>query len=327
MSKHHLRTDKTCQNCGKEVTDRYCSYCGQENTETRQSFGHLVRHFAEDLTHYDGSFWKTIKYLLFRPGRLTKIYLSGKRAAYVAPVKLYIFISFVTFLIPYVMPSFPEKKFPDSTPEVRRHVSDTTYGLHINLQTLSLVARSELKSPAQYDSIQNRLPKEKRDGFIQRWFALKEIELTKYHPEEISERFDESFSHNFPKALFVYMPLFAFVLWLFHGKKRYYYFDHGIFTLHYFSFILLGFTLMGIFMTIPFSWLFPTDRSFTIFNTTISLSFFAWLIYYLFRAHRKMYAESWLVSTLKTTIIFCINIILFFILLIGLGILTVFNMH
>ncbi|MUH01775.1 DUF3667 domain-containing protein [Scytonema sp. UIC 10036] len=32
----------------------------------------------EDFTHYDGQFWKTIKYLLFRPGKLTKEYLQEK---------------------------------------------------------------------------------------------------------------------------------------------------------------------------------------------------------------------------------------------------------
>jgi hypothetical protein len=35
------------------------------------------------------------------------------------------------------------------------------------------------------------------------------------------------------------MPIFF--LWLFHNKKRWYYFDHGIFTLHYFSFCYYSF--------------------------------------------------------------------------------------
>ena len=58
---------------------------------------------------------------------------------------------------------------------------------------------------------------------------------------EIIEKFISSFTHNLPKVLFVFMPIFAFFLWLFHNKKRWYYFDHGIFTLHYFSFLLLIF--------------------------------------------------------------------------------------
>ncbi|MUH01774.1 DUF3667 domain-containing protein [Scytonema sp. UIC 10036] len=35
---------------------------------------------------------------------------AGKRQAYVAPVKLYIFISFITFFLPSLLPSSEEKK-------------------------------------------------------------------------------------------------------------------------------------------------------------------------------------------------------------------------
>src|SRR6218665_2979419 len=104
MSKHHLRKDPVCQNCGHHVEERFCGHCGQENTETRQSFGHLLRHFVEDLTHYDGAFWRTMKNLLFKPAYLTREFLKGRRASYVPPVRLYIFISFVTFLLPYLLP-------------------------------------------------------------------------------------------------------------------------------------------------------------------------------------------------------------------------------
>jgi len=95
--KNPLRKDKTCLNCNYVVDNRFCSNCGQENTDTRKTFFHLFVHFFEDLTHYENAFWKTIKNLLLRPASLTKEYLSGKRMSYLAPVRLYIFVSFVTF--------------------------------------------------------------------------------------------------------------------------------------------------------------------------------------------------------------------------------------
>lgn len=97
MAHDDLRKDKTCQNCFHVVENKFCPNCGQKNTETRQSFAHLFTHFVEDFTHYDNAFWTTIKNLLFKPGLLTKEYLSGKRQRFVPPVKLYIFVSFVTF--------------------------------------------------------------------------------------------------------------------------------------------------------------------------------------------------------------------------------------
>ena len=105
MSRHHLRKDSICTNCGHQVEERFRPNCGQENIETRQSFAHLVRHFFEDLTHYDSAFWKTIKYLLLRPAYLTKQFLAGKRNSFVHPVRLYFFVSFLAFFLPHVLPS------------------------------------------------------------------------------------------------------------------------------------------------------------------------------------------------------------------------------
>lgn len=99
MSKSKIRNDKACLNCRYVVENRFCPNCGQENTDTRKTFHHLFVHFFEDLTHYENAFWPTIKNLIFKPAALTKEYLSGKRLTYLAPVRLYIFVSFITFLI------------------------------------------------------------------------------------------------------------------------------------------------------------------------------------------------------------------------------------
>lgn len=99
MKTQPLRQDKHCLNCGTEVPERYCTHCGQENAVPHESFSHLVKHFIGDVLHYDSQFLTTLKYLLFRPGRLTKEYMAGKRVSYVNPIKLYIFISFVFFLV------------------------------------------------------------------------------------------------------------------------------------------------------------------------------------------------------------------------------------
>ena len=104
MSHNKLRTDKTCLNCNHVVDQRFCPNCGQENIDTRKTFYQLFVHFFEDLTHYENSFWKTIRNLIFKPASLTKEYLSGKRMSYLAPIRLYIFISFVTFFVMSIVP-------------------------------------------------------------------------------------------------------------------------------------------------------------------------------------------------------------------------------
>ena len=99
MSKEPLRSETNCLNCNPTGAHRFCPHCGQENTVTRITFHHLFTHFFQDLTHYDNKFWKTIIYLLFKPASVTKAYTSGKRLSFLPPMRLYIFTSFVTFLL------------------------------------------------------------------------------------------------------------------------------------------------------------------------------------------------------------------------------------
>src|SRR5579872_4745542 len=98
MSRHHLREDKACLNCGAIVPERFCSRCGQENTELKESLGHLIGHFFEDITHFDAKIFVTLKDLVLRPGFLTREYIAGKRVRYLNPVRMYVFISAVFFI-------------------------------------------------------------------------------------------------------------------------------------------------------------------------------------------------------------------------------------
>jgi hypothetical protein len=333
MSKHHLRKESTCLNCGHPVELRYCSKCGQENVESRQSFGHLVRHFAEDFTHYEGNFWRTIKYLLFRPAYLTRNYLSGKRASYVAPVKLYIFISFAAFFIPHILPEYETEHKEKEQGAQKIGLTLQTYGNKLSVYGDSLQKEASIKKEAdtnrfpgfatveEYDAAQLAIPPQHRDGRLARWFQHKSIGLNKFSREELKQKIAEGMNKNFPKALFIYLPLFAFVIWLMHGKKRWYYFDHGIFTLHYFSFLMLIFTLWNIIIrAIPWHYLVNTFKM----NILGMSALVAWVIYYFFRAHRKLYEENRIVSFLKAGLIFTINILLFCILLLVLVTYTMF---
>ncbi|WP_158559161.1 DUF3667 domain-containing protein [Deminuibacter soli] len=88
-------------NCNAEVYGRYCHVCGQENIEPKDKFWHLVTHFAYDIIHFDGKFFTTAKFLLFRPGYLSTEYMRGRRADFLHPIRMYVFVSaffFLTFL-------------------------------------------------------------------------------------------------------------------------------------------------------------------------------------------------------------------------------------
>lgn len=99
MAHGELRTEKNCLNCNAQVNGRFCSVCGQQNVEPKETFWQLISHFVYDLFHYDGKVLSTVKKLIFKPGLLTHEYVRGRRASYLHPIRLYIFISAVFFII------------------------------------------------------------------------------------------------------------------------------------------------------------------------------------------------------------------------------------
>lgn len=110
MSSLHERKEKVCLNCNAAIYGRFCHVCGQENINPHESFWHLTTHFFADIFHYDGKFFSTLKYLLFKPGFLAKEHLRGKRASYLHPIRLYVFVSAIFFLITFSLNHSSESK-------------------------------------------------------------------------------------------------------------------------------------------------------------------------------------------------------------------------
>ena len=80
MSRLKERKEKNCLNCNAEVQGRFCHVCGQENIETKETVWHLISHFFQDITHFDGKFFSSLKYLVTKPGFLSTEYMIGRRA-------------------------------------------------------------------------------------------------------------------------------------------------------------------------------------------------------------------------------------------------------
>lgn len=99
MSHLPERKEKICLNCKSVIYGRFCHVCGQENTEPKETFWGLITHFVYDITHFDGKFFDTTKYLLFRPGYLALEYLRGRRSSYLNPIRMYIFTSAFFFIL------------------------------------------------------------------------------------------------------------------------------------------------------------------------------------------------------------------------------------
>lgn len=341
MSHGKIREDKTCLNCGHTVQERFCPNCGQENTETKQPFHYLFTHFIEDFTHYDGQFWKTGKYLLFNPGKLTKEYLAGKRQTCVAPVKLYIFVSFITFFLPSLFSRSEESgekqsstgtvsqeivkdkqeekaaKFKDGSSQhlksdknilkTEEPDSNKTNNLtDTGNRKITVQGASNMK---QFDSLYAKDNSNRLAFILMRPVASKVFHLQDQGLEEkeIYTRFAKTFVHTIPKALFAYLPLFAFFLWIFHNKKKWWYFDHGIFTLHYFSFLLSGILILIFFKRIL--GIIPDNNFVSIIEILAYIAGITYMFIYFFIAHHRVYESSKRISLIKGFLLLTVNLI------------------
>ncbi|HRO42917.1 MAG TPA: DUF3667 domain-containing protein [Flavipsychrobacter sp.] len=104
VSHQHERKEKICLNCNAGLIGRYCHSCGQENIEPKESVWHLFVHFFNDITHFDGKFFHSIKLLISKPGFLSEEYMKGRRADYLNPIRMYLFISFAFFFLQFSLP-------------------------------------------------------------------------------------------------------------------------------------------------------------------------------------------------------------------------------
>ena len=100
-----------CANCGAALAidphPRFCPLCGQETRVHPPSFGEFVHEFIGHYVALEGALWRTLGLLLFKPGRLTREYLDGRRRRYVLPLRVYLSASFLFFLVAKFLAATP----------------------------------------------------------------------------------------------------------------------------------------------------------------------------------------------------------------------------
>lgn len=85
-----------CPNCDTPIVGRYCHECGQ-SAHLPRSIGHIFHDIMHGVLHFDSKGWRTLPMLALRPGTLTRDYVEGKRARYVAPFSMFLFTVFVMY--------------------------------------------------------------------------------------------------------------------------------------------------------------------------------------------------------------------------------------
>ncbi|MEA9557128.1 DUF3667 domain-containing protein [Xanthomonas nasturtii] len=87
-----------CENCSTALQGAFCHACGQSAHSPVRSVAHAVEEVFESFWHLDGRIFRTLRDLLV-PGRVALRFLSGQRVRYVAPMRLFLVVSLLTFFI------------------------------------------------------------------------------------------------------------------------------------------------------------------------------------------------------------------------------------
>lgn len=158
MSHGKERKEKNCLNCNARVFGPYCHVCGQENLEPKETAWGLVLHFFNDITHFEGKFISSLRYILFRPGLLTAEYMRGRRASYMNPVRMYVFTSAFFFILFFSFFSGTDKehemiKFSEPKKQGGLHISTT--GTEVDAKQEAL---SEAEDKEDSDFIEKMVP-------------------------------------------------------------------------------------------------------------------------------------------------------------------------
>lgn len=74
---------KSCLNCGYRISDEFCAHCGQRADTARITPHSLIKSdILGSVWHVEARFFRTLKHILFSPGKMAMDYISGKRVKY-----------------------------------------------------------------------------------------------------------------------------------------------------------------------------------------------------------------------------------------------------
>ncbi|MCT8000743.1 DUF3667 domain-containing protein [Sphingomonas sanguinis] len=109
----HGNVGESCLNCGATLVGHYCHACGQ-SSHIHRTLGAWWHDFSHGVLHIEGQVWRTIAFLVTRPGELTRRYIAGERRRFLSPLALYLFSVFLLYIAYSILGGFATLKAPDT---------------------------------------------------------------------------------------------------------------------------------------------------------------------------------------------------------------------
>jgi len=313
----HVTAIENCMNCGKALTGQYCGNCGQRARSRLISMWELLSDAFGDLFEIDSRIWRTLGPLLVRPGKLTYEYLQGRRARFMPPFRTYLVLSILFFLVLLFDPKDEFGIFFEPTDEQAQQSEDEAVEIgKIRDEVIEdLIAEGVLPPDALKSESTNGSDDEADDGpdneDCTEW-SLDDVEsqapewlarrLTRERLQALCEKvvaddgaaFADKLMDNIPAALFVLLPLMAFVLKLLYPLSKRYYVEHLLFVVHFHAFFFLILIMQMLFSRLGAVLALP--------ESVVAIALVMTSLYipvYLYKAMRRVYGQRHLVTVPK----------------------------
>jgi hypothetical protein len=90
----------TCVTCGQHATGNFCAHCGEKQREDHDfSLRHVLAEAAEAFFHVDSKIFLTLKTLVIKPGKLTSEFFQGRRKPYMSPLQTFFVCNLIFFVL------------------------------------------------------------------------------------------------------------------------------------------------------------------------------------------------------------------------------------
>jgi len=296
-----IETITRCPNCGVPRADRFCAACGQNDRSYLRATREIVGDVLSEVFDLDSRLGRTLKYLLLRPGFLSREFASDRRASYVSPVRLYIVVSLVFFgmlslttrldtgEIPQVVHSGEVEHEVKADPDIGRMYSQLSEAQRARLKTIlekhGVASDGVKRQIEQLDEASRAAPVPSASAFES---ALSDRVL------DLAENPRGAYQtvvSDLPAAMFLTLPLYA--AWLKLMYRRRFYAEHLVFALHLHSFLFFIGTFILVLPDAASHSESYVTRAFVGAGESVSdILKITGLVYYLF-ALKRFYLESW----------------------------------
>lgn len=234
-----------CHNCGAAVSYHYCAVCGQETRLHVPSAGEFVHEFIGHYVALEGRLWRTIYFLLGKPGFLTKEYIDGRRKRYVEPLRVYLTFSILFFALlkvigAPVVHAGADGAFVSQSAKKAPDAATIEHAATVRKQSAALIQLDPGDDKKVVSSVPGVGPK-----------------LTAFINKPVNDQIKTlaaAFFGYVPYAMFCLMPLFALYLKLLYLGSGRRYGEHLLFALHTnaFAFGMFGLMIIAGYLNLDF---------------------------------------------------------------------------